>query len=244
MKKVFVFDLDDTLYWNKHDYCYAILKFEKFLLHTWGRRAPYIMVINQLFCQIDRDRVPYYGYSMERFPGSMVKCYEEICQHEGIPFDDKIAKQIETIGYGAFSEKNYRRKGLVKGAKEVLTFLKKQGDTLILLTKGDERVQRSKISVLKLGQWFDEIYIELTSKIETFKRIAGEQNADKIWSVGNSFKSDIKPALGAGLKGIYIPYETWESKGEKERVLKTLDRSLVLVFNEIIEIKKNYRRIL
>lgn len=253
MRKVFIFDLDDTLYWNKHDYSYPILKFEKFLLDKLGHRAPHVSVIRELFSRIDRGRVheinpatnSLYGYSMERFPGSMAECYRQICQQEGICWDPQIAEKVKEIGYEAFSEKLYKRKGLVKGAAEVLTFLKKQDDMLILLTKGDKQVQERKISILELNRWFEQIIIGPLKTEGTFKGIAIKiQNSNQVWSVGNSFDSDIKPALEAGFKGIYIPYETWETRDETKKVLKGLDLNQVLVFNEIIEIKKNYGRLL
>jgi len=252
LRKVFIFDLDDTIYWNKHDYSYPILEFEKFLLDTLGHQAPHVDVIRRLFSEIDRRRVHeinlatglLYGYSMERFPDSMVECYRQICQREEIPFDSKIAGKLTEIGYEAFSEKLYEKKGLVKGTAEVLTYLKEQKDYLILLTKGDKQVQGRKISALKLEQWFDQIFIQPLKTVETFKGLAVRiHNATAVWSVGNSLATDIKPALEAGMRGIYIPYETWESQDEGRKALKILDPNQVLVYNEIIEIKKNYKRL-
>ncbi len=250
MNNTLIFDLDDTLYWNTDDYSYPILKFEKLLLDALGHRAPYIEEIQKSFGQIDKDRVNKinpitnlpYGYSMERFPGSMVECYRQICQQQEIPFNMETAETITQIGYEAFSLDLYKKKGLVKGAAETLTYLKERGDLLILLTKGDKRVQEQKISALKLKNWFDKIFIVPSKTKETFREIsAGIRNTTVVWSVGNSFTSDIQPALEAGVKGIYIPYETWESQDEKE-LLRTPNKDLV-VFNVIKEIKDNYEKI-
>lgn len=132
MKKVFTFDLDDILYWNVHDYCYPILEFERFILNLLGHKAPHISVIRKLEGEIDRARLneinpktgEKFDYTIYRFPGSLVETYRTICSRIDVPFDKKIAKKIWQIGMKAFDFDLYKEKGLVKGAEEVLDFLK------------------------------------------------------------------------------------------------------------------------
>ena len=251
-RKVFIFDLDDTLYWNVHDYCYPILEFEKLILDTLGHKAPHIAVLLELEHQIDQRRVTEvnpktgekFGYSMDRFPGTLVEVYRTICSQQNMPFDKNIADKIWQIGMEAFDVNRYKKKGLVKGAPEVLDFLKERGDSLILLTRGDEYVQRLKINSLGLSKWFFRIRIVPAKDKKTFKEIKSKfSNGRKIYSVGNSFESDVRPALEAGLLGIYIPCETWEFNEEPEQVLEDVCQKKLFIFQEIREIKNKYKEL-
>jgi putative hydrolase of the HAD superfamily len=251
-RKVFIFDLDDTLYWNVHDYCYPILKFEKFILDTLGHKAPHIAVLLELEHQIDQRRVAEinpktgkkFGYSMDRFPGTLVEVYRTICSRKNMPFDKKIADEIWQIGTKAFDVNRYKKNGLVKGAAEVLDFLKERGDRLILLTRGDEYVQRLKINSLGLSEWFSRTRLVPAKDKAIFEKIKSESsNKRKIYSVDNSFRSDIRPALEADLLGIYIPCETWEFSEEPEQVLEDVCQKKLFIFQEIKEIKNRYEEL-
>lgn len=257
-RKIFISDLDDTLYLGgHHDYGYAILRFIKLMLDELGHKAPHVTHLHKLFDQIDKERVyqinpktnkPFL-YSMDRFPGSMVECYERICLRAGLLPNQYLIKKIERIGYSTFNRKNYKKKGLAEGAVEVLNFLHQKGCPLILLTRGDERVQSLKIEELGLRKWFKYVSIIESAKTkEIFLSLLclfDPKKSDKIYSVGNCFKSDIEPALEAGLRAIYIPWETWETEGEgeEEKAIKKLDRNRVKVFKEIIEIKNRYKEL-
>jgi putative hydrolase of the HAD superfamily len=252
MKKVFIFDLDDTLYWNVHDYCYPVLEFEKFLLDLLGHKAPQITAFRKLeketalklVHEINPSTGQEFGYSIDRFPKTLVETYRVICFQEGLSFDQKVADKIWQIGMKAFDPELYRKKGLVEGVEEVLDFLKNKGDELILLTRGDKSVQQLKIDNLKLARWFYHIHIVAFKDIAIFNAMARAfRGVKSIYSVGNSLESDIKPAVEAGLLGIYIPYDTWEFKENTEEILSGIDKSQLFIFKEIIEIKNKYKEL-
>jgi len=252
MKKVFIFDLDDTLYWNVHDYCYPVLEFEKFLLDLLGYKVPQITAFRKLeketalklVHEINSSTGQEFGYSIDRFPRTLVETYKTICSRAGILFDQKVADKIWQIGMKAFDPELYRKKGLAKGAEEVLDFLKNKGDELILLTRGDKNVQQLKIDNLKLARWFYHIYIVPFKDIAIFNAMAKTfRDVKSIYSVGNSLESDIKLAIEAGLLGIYIPYDTWEFEENTENILSGIDKSQLFIFKEIIEIKNRYKEL-
>lgn len=249
MDKIFIFDLDDTLYWNVHDYCYPLLEFEKLMLDVLSHKAPHVLTMRQLAVKIGYKRLKKSGYSMGRFPGTLVETYKTICSQKNIKIDQKVTDKIWKIGMKAFDPKIYKKKGLVEGAEEVLNFLKEQEDELALLTKGDAYVQRLKIDTLELAQWFNYIHIVPFKNKVAFKIVVSKFKKTKsIYSVGNLFKSDIMPALEAGLSGIYIPYDTWESKEGPEEISKDADRNRLFInrlfiFKEIIDIKNRYKEL-
>lgn len=254
MDKVFVFDLDDTLYWNMHDYCYPILEFEKFMLDTLGHKAPHVSKImellvktgHNLFDTINPETGAIFGYSRDRFPETLVRTYKIICSQAKISAKQEVIEKIYKIGMKAFNIEQYQKKGLIDGVEEVLGFLKEKGDKLILLTQGDERVQRSKIDALNLMKWFSNAYIVPFKTQAVFQEIKSRfhDKRSKMYSVGNNFKSDIEPALKVGLFGIYVPYQYWFSRDSDEKNLQqAIDQKQVFVFEEIIEIKNRYREL-
>lgn len=57
MNKVFVFDLDDTLMTNVHDYAEPILDMARVIIRELGPMAPHVSVVIALEEEIDKRRV-------------------------------------------------------------------------------------------------------------------------------------------------------------------------------------------
>jgi putative hydrolase of the HAD superfamily len=89
---------------------------------------------------------------------------------------------------------------------------------LILLTKGDFTVQESRIEGSGLKDFFCSIRILPHKSVEDFRRaiLDNELDAGASWSIGNSLKSDINPALAVGLSAIWIPHDTWDAEVDAE----------------------------
>lgn len=146
-RNVWVFDLDDTLMSNVHDYAYPILDACKLIIDTLGDSAPHVSAIVALEQEIDQRRVKEvnpatdkpYGYSIERFPSSLVEVYREICRRAGRSPLNKVERELTDIGLKAFEPARYKR-NLYPDALTTLDFLQRKGDLLLLLTKGDKRV--------------------------------------------------------------------------------------------------------
>lgn len=253
-RKLFVFDLDDTIRYCVQDYADAILTAPKIIVKALGPKAPHVRTIIDLAAEIDHRRIheinPTTGelfyYSMERFPGSCVETYREICNKLGVNPDSAVEKLLWEMGMTAFDESLYRQ-NIHPHAKEVLDFLIEQGDCLVLLTKGDSQVQKRKIKALKAEgiDHFTMILITKWSKTpQTFQNIHRNHLSDlSPISVGNSYDSDIVPALEAGYFGIYIPLETWEELGKMEEIKARVDRSRCLILSDLSKIITEYGRL-
>lgn len=224
MNKLFVFDLDDTLIDNVHDYAKPILDAAWLIIQTLGKKAPHVSKVIAMEQEIDLRRVKEinpqtsqpYLYSMERFPSSLVATYNEICHITHQSPDKKIQEQLYHIGLQAFDKEMYFQ-NIAPDAKKVLEFLYRRNDHLILCTKGDERVQKNKIAALAamgLTPFFSDTIIIEQKNTEMFAKLA-TRCSGHCYSVGNSYESDIAPALASpGFRGILIPVETWESIGK------------------------------
>jgi putative hydrolase of the HAD superfamily len=83
---------------------------------------------------------------------------------------------------------------------------------LVMITKGDLLNQEQKLARSGLGDRFDAIEIVSEKDAGTYRRIAARHGiaVDDAVMIGNSLKSDVLPALEAGLWGVHIPYHiTW-----------------------------------
>jgi putative hydrolase of the HAD superfamily len=97
------------------------------------------------------------------------------------------------------------------GVAETLAALK-DGYKLVMVTKGDLMNQEQKLARSGLGDCFQAIEIVSEKDANTYRRVVARQGVppEDAVMIGNSMKSDVLPALEAGLWGIHIPYHiTW-----------------------------------
>jgi putative hydrolase of the HAD superfamily len=88
---------------------------------------------------------------------------------------------------------------------------------LTLFTKGDPEEQRIKIDRSGLAPYFHHTAIVREKHEPAYRQLARERSlpAERTWMVGNSPKSDINPALAAGLSAVFVPHpRTWSLEHE------------------------------
>ena len=234
-------DLDDLLIWTSYAYSIAFREFYDYMLKLFRYRLIEIRTLGTISEKIDlslrsemnpKTNGPF-GYSRDRFPESLVRTYLWLCEKGFGRYNELVADRVRDTGYRAFDPLLYQEQGLVEGAAEVLDLLQSRGDKLVLLTKGDELVQRTKIEVLGLERWFGpEMHIVDDKTVKLFEAMKKKFSGHKLISVGNSYNSDIKPALEAGIMGVYIPYHTWAAEPEPEQI----DTDGVIVIDRIFKI--------
>jgi putative hydrolase of the HAD superfamily len=184
-------------------------------------RAPDVKTLIDLEASIDSARVKDLGFSKERFPGSLRLAYLAVCEQLGVTPDEADAREAYRIGTEAFDVDNYRRKGLLKGVPETLDYLADRGASMVLVTKGDREVQKNKLAATDVKRWFgDRMHIVPKKDAQVIHDVLereGIQDYSSVWHVGNGLKSDVEPAISAGIGAIYIPRETWhfERSGAK-----------------------------
>jgi len=105
---------------------------------------------------------------------------------------------------------------------------------LLLLTKGDQKAQESKLARSGLGHLFDGMHIVPEKDAEVIRRLLAHYGLEpeQTWMVGNSPRSDINPALEAGIGAIYVPHpDTW--KLELEEIAGTEQVTVLKCFKEL-----------
>ncbi|RMD58549.1 HAD family hydrolase [Candidatus Woesearchaeota archaeon] len=231
--KTFIFDLDDTLIWTNIAYNSAHIKFLSFLIDALGPKAPSVVEMSKTFEELDMEAAEKQGFVKERFPRSMQETYKKLCERAGASVDEKNLRRAYEIGLTVFDENCWQKRGLVEGAQETLDFLLSKGDDLVLCTKGDERIQKRKVEVTGLDKWFKQVYVFNNKTYKELLKVSkGRHNP---WKVGNSLRSDVVPAIKAGIGVIYIPCETWAFEKVSE-----VPEGKVLKLEKLSEIKEIY----
>lgn len=198
-----IFDADDTLWDTQPLYEKSKLRFFR-LMDRCG--FPLEEASSRLET-MDHANVSKFGFSKERFPRSMRDTYAALCTIHGRRFDQETADRALEIGQAVFEQSPI----VLDGVVETLSELRRNRVKLLLATKGDQEVQTLRVSSSGLRPYFERVYVLKDKGVREFKQIISDENIQlsRGWSVGNSTRSDINPALAAGLNAIWIHRETW-----------------------------------
>lgn len=193
-------DADDTLWENNRYFEEAIEEFIDFLNHSRLTTAEVRAVLDEI--ELANTRV--HGYGARSFTRSLRACYEHLAERQ--IRDEDLAVVMD------FGERILRQQmEVIPGVEETLRGLVGRHD-LVLFTKGHPEEQRLKIDRSGLAGYFSRAVIASEKDEGTYRRLVAELGFDpaRTWMVGNSPKSDINPALEAGLNAVYVPHErTW-----------------------------------
>lgn len=195
VEQTLIFDADDTL-WECNKYFEDVIHRFIDFLHAEHLGREEIRAVLDTFERTN-------GYGARAFAKSLVETYRELATDNN-PGDEAM---IERLGLSILEE----RMEPISGVAETLAALKPR-HTLILFTKGDEEEQQLKISRSALANEFAAHIICHDKTPATYRDIVESFGLEpaETWMIGNSLRSDIQPALEAGINAIYIPNpHTW-----------------------------------
>ena len=195
-----VFDADDTLWENNIYFERAFEEFVDFLGHS-ALTAPQVRaVLDEI--EIANNRI--HGYGTANFARNLQQCYRHLAEREIRPQD--LARML------SFAERILAQPmELIDGVEPTLAALAPR-HCLALFTKGDPDEQRIKIDRSGLAGYFAHTFIVKEKDAASYRDLVQRLGADprRPWMIGNSPKSDINPALDAGLNAVFIPHaHTW-----------------------------------
>ncbi len=230
-KPLLIFDGDDTLWRTMPIYSQAKRDFFQ-LMRRQGFATKKVEIY---FEERDRSNVKTLGFSRRRFGLSMQQTYRHFSRLANRPIRRSVVKRITTIRDGIFQ----RQPELAPFAKSVLQSLA-LGNRLVLLTKGTKRIQLQRVSASGLAHFFEKVLVVKDKDNETFREIVKrlKMKAANTWSVGDSLRSDINPALRGGLNAIWIPNANWKYEEdvllESQRFYKIQSlRQVIAIVNKI-----------
>lgn len=199
-----VVDLDDTLGPCQQHFSQTHQHFFHYMKFLFGESGPSEEEMQAKHHEVNQRLILAHGFRRTRFPQSLIDTYRFFCQQrKRFPIESE-EDTIRGIGYSLFSLHRYREAGLFKGAAETLDFLAERG-LLVLNTKGDYELQVGKVEVYGLRKWFKtHIYVHADKNEQTLRAVLQECEPARAVVIGDSPKSDIKPALEVGAYAIHI----------------------------------------
>ncbi len=225
MRQNLIIDADDTLWENNVYFERAFDEFVEFLAHSCLTPVEVRAVLDE----IETANSKIHGYGSLNFGRNLGECYARLAEREVC--DGDLATVV------TFAERILEcPMEVIPGVPETLERLAMRHD-LTLFTKGHPEEQKIKIDRSELGIYFGHTSIVKEKNAKAYVSLAEERSMDpsRTWMIGNSPKSDINPALEAGLNAVFVPHaHTWVL--EKQELRHGKGRLLVLEsFAELTE---------
>jgi len=221
-------DADDTLWENNIYFERAIAKFISFLDHK--RHTP--QEVRHVLNDVEREDILTHGYGLHSFSNSLVRTFERLSV-------EPITPELHDTIKGFANEIAEHPLEIITGVTETLAYLSSKHH-LIMVTKGNFVEQSGKVERSGLKDYFAAVEIVAEKNVPTYKQIVSKYDLlpESSWMVGNSPKSDINPALGAGINAVFVPHDnTWIL--EHEEVTPDAGPGRLLQFDRFSELR-NY----
>ncbi|HZS27429.1 MAG TPA: HAD hydrolase-like protein [Candidatus Angelobacter sp.] len=194
-------DADDTLWENNIYFERTIADFIERLNHQHMSAQEVRLFLNE----VERETIVERGYGSHSFAHSLVKCFERLAQKPVTP-------ELHEFIWGFAHRVSNSALEIISGVPETLDYLNRCGHHLIVMTKGNITEQAGKVERSGLKEYFSAVEIVAEKNASAYKEIVAkyEFEPEITWMVGNSPKSDINPAMAAGINAVFVPHDmTW-----------------------------------
>jgi putative hydrolase of the HAD superfamily len=224
-----IFDADDTLWENNIYFEQAIAEFVTLLGHS--TLTP--LEVREVLNRIEHATIGVHGYGAAGFAHSLAETFRELAEGD---VSDADVERIRTLGVRILTQE----KEIIPDVESTLAELGRR-HTLAILTKGNQEEQELKVERSGLAGYFAHIEIVAEKETATYQQLAGSHGwrPGTTWMIGNSPKSDINPALAAGLNAVYIPHHaTWSM--EHQEIAHPDDPSRLLTLTRFPELLDHF----
>src|SRR3954462_13964856 len=193
-------DADDTLWENNIYFERAIAKFISLLDHKEHSREEVRHILNE----VERENILSPGYGLHSFAHALVSTFEKLSV-------DPVTSEQHNRIHSFCHEIAEHPMQIITGVEQTLQYLAPKHH-LIMMTKGNITEQSGKIERSGLKEYFAAVEIVPEKDIAIYREIVRKYglSRESTWMVGNSPKSDINPAIGAGINAVFVPHDnTW-----------------------------------
>ena len=210
-----IFDADDTLWENNIVFEGVIADFIAWIDHPQLDAGE----VRRILDEVETLHAAEHGYGTKVFRLTLEVTARRLRAGELSAADrEAIAGLITRLAWDQLE--------IIDGVPETLAELRDRHD-MLLLTKGNHEEQAHKIARSGLAYLFRRTVITPEKTPATYRTLVAEESLDpaRTWMIGNSPRSDILPAVEAGLRGVFVPHEhTWRL--EHSELPATHDRIL------------------
>ncbi len=193
-------DADDTLWENNVYFERAIAAFISYLNHHEYSTDDVRGTLNA----VERETILAHGYGLTSFTRSLITCFERLTNAS---ITDENRARVTGFAR-AIADQEIE---LLPGVSETLAELATR-HRLILMTKGNQAEQADKLARSGVAQNFSTVEIVEEKDPDTYQAVMERHQLlpNSSWMIGNSPKSDINPALAAGLNAVFLFHkDTW-----------------------------------
>ena len=229
LRQTLLIDADDTLWENNIYFERAIADFISFLNHRQRSSAEVREILND----VERDCIVSHGYGLRSFAHALVKTFERLSV-------EPLTPALHEVIHGFAHTIAAQPVQLLPGVEETLTYLSGK-HRVVLVTKGDPHEQSRKVDRSGLKRYFAAVEVVPEKDVATYRFVIEKHELvpEHTWMVGNSPKSDINPALRAGINAVFVPHDdTWIL--EHEEVISCQPPRQLLVLKEFRELTEHF----
>jgi putative hydrolase of the HAD superfamily len=227
MRLSLLIDADDTLWENNIYFERAFEEFVAFLGHS----SLTARQVRDVLDEIEAANNKIHGYGSLNFGRNLRQCYERMAERE--------IREEDLKSVLGFAERILEcPMEVIEGVPETLEYLSARHD-LTLFTKGHPEEQKLKIDRSGLGGFFAHTAIVREKDAAAYRELVERRGMEpeRAWMIGNSPKSDINPALAAGLNAVFVPHaHTWVL--EKQEIEPGKGR--LLVVERFADLRKHF----
>ena len=219
LPQTLLIDADDTLWENNIYFERAIARFISFLNHHEFSPEQVREVLND----VERECVAKHGYGQQSFSHALVDTFERLSVR---PITPELHAQVTNFAHMVLDHPIE----FLPEVPQTLEYLSTK-HRLILVTKGALEEQSGKIERSGLKGYFaaTEIVAEKNSEVYDALVEKHELTRSSTWMIGNSPRSDINPALAAGLHAVFVPHgDTWILEHEEVNAAPPSQRLLIV----------------
>jgi len=204
-----VLDADDTL-WDSN--IHFLEAFENFVAAIAALGVDtHRDSIKAVVREAELELIQTHGYGRRPYVIALERAVAQIVPE---PHHEPLRREVERIG----TELIERHCDLLPGVGETVPELAAR-HRLILFTKGQRDEQMRKLHRSGLAPFFSRVETPREKDPDSYRRLVVDVGLDRerTFMIGNSPRSDINPAVRAGLRAaIYIPHQhTWELEHEE-----------------------------
>ncbi|MDB5264596.1 MAG: ribA [Parcubacteria group bacterium] len=225
-RRTWIIDGDDTLWEDNIAYMKIV---DDFIEHC----LPYLQEITeqevrQMIDDMEEKVILEHGFGAPGFKISLETIYANLL------LSGKLIPRPTELFESIIPTLRSQPETLTADAIAVLSKLWKRGDGLVLYTQGPLSIQFEKIARSGLAEYFHALCVVKSKDVSSLGRLRYDFNLDsgEFLVVGNSLRSDIEPALQAGLRGIHFRNpNSWRVQN-----ISDLDESRYLSINSLTEL--------
>ena len=193
-------DADDTLWENNIYFERAIERFIAMLDHEHLTPAE----VRTLFDEVEIATRATHGYGAKAFAHTLRTTFMTLTEGNATAAE---ADEIEQLGLSILGT-------TIEPLPDVIPTLERLGKhhDLYIVTKGEYEEQRLKVDASGMEPMFAGVIITHEKSPATYHDAVASLGLTpaQTWMIGNSPRSDINPALEAGINAVFIPHpHTW-----------------------------------